>query len=111
MKLSYMSLAIAFWITFSSQGQNFNPTFASTVSETDRQTLVRSSVPLTDWHEKTFWPQYNDYRERILNLSLQTYESLNDLAGVTRNTSDALEIGREMIANRLNELAVRQQSY
>lgn len=111
MKIKFAHLAILFWVTFSSQGQPINPTFTSSVSESDRQTLVRSSVPLTDWHERSFWPQYDDYRQRILNHSLQTYQSIDNLGKISSNTADAFVIGSEMIVNRLNELAIWQQSY
>jgi hypothetical protein len=111
MKIKYAYLAILFWVTVSSQGQTINPTFASLVSESDRQTLVRSSVPLTDWHEKSFWPQYNDYRQQVLNYSLQTYQSIDNLGRITSNTADAFLAGSEMLRNRLNELAIRKQSY
>jgi hypothetical protein len=111
MKIRHIPFGILLLMTLSSEAQNISSSFTSSVSETDRLTLVRSSIPLTDWHEKSFWPQYNDYRERIHNLSLQTYQSLDNLGRSTRNTPNAFEIGTEMITNRLNELAVRKQSY
>jgi hypothetical protein len=111
MKTKYAYLAILFWVTLSAQGQAINPTFASSVSESERQILIKSSVPLTEWHEKSFWPQYNDYRQRVLNYSLQTYQSIDNLCRIKSNTAGAFTVGSEMLANRHNELAVRKESY
>jgi hypothetical protein len=97
----------------SSWAQSSNPSFTSSVSESDRHTLMRSTIPLTDWHAKSFWPQYDDYREKILNISLQTYESLKELGTINRSVGagDAAARGRQMLTNRSAELDVRRQYY
>src|SRR5690349_20146513 len=99
MRSKYLYLALL-CIPFSSLAQSVNASFASSVSESDRHTLMRSSIPLTDWHAKTFWPQYSDYREKILNISLQTYGALSDLGMTNEDTGpdDAAARGNQMIS-------------
>jgi hypothetical protein len=112
MRFKYIYL-IMLCMPLASRAQSIIPSFASSVSESDRHTLMRSSIPLTDWHAKSFWPQYYDYREKILNISLQTYESLEDLGMTDQTTTadDASARGSQMLSNRLNELEVRRQYY
>jgi hypothetical protein len=71
--------------------------------------LVKTSISLSEWHEKSFWAQYNDYLEKIQGVSSLTYKALQKLAQIDKaDDVEAFENGRKVIAYRFNELAVKR---
>jgi hypothetical protein len=110
---STLGLAGLVFITLPSICQSVQADFVSSVSETDRIGFVRSNVPLSDWHENTFWPQYADYRENTADLSLKQYIAVQELARESENTStdESFERGVDLIARCSDELAMKNRYY
>lgn len=75
--------------------------------------LVKTNIPLTEWHEQSFWTQYKTYLDKIHGVSLQTYTALQELALTDRTIDnlEAFENGRKLIAYRFDELAVLRQYF
>jgi hypothetical protein len=100
------------FITLPSICQSVQSDFVASVSETDRIGFVRTSVPLSDWHENTFWPQYADYRENTADLSLKEYIAVQELARESENTSTAAyQSGNTLIERCADELAMKTRYY
>jgi hypothetical protein len=94
-------------------GQHAKNTLALTVSGNDRISVVKSSVRLAEWHEKSFWPLYEKYMNDAVKVYSLTYRSLQDLAGTDKTISDqeAFENGWKFLTYRNDELALRKQYY
>lgn len=94
-------------------GQHAQNTLALTVSENDRISVVKSSVRLAEWHEKSFWPLYEKYMNDAVKVYSLTYRSLQDLAGSNNAISDheAFENASKLLTYRNDELALRKQYY
>ena len=88
-------------------------TYVASVSEVDRMTLVQANIPLTEWHAKSFWAQYNNYLEKTHPVSLLTYTTLKELAETNKTTDDQLayQTGSKMITCRMDELSIRRQYF
>lgn len=88
-------------------------TLALAVAGTDRHAVVRSSVHLAEWHEKTFWPLYEKYLTDATKIYSQTYRSLKDLADIKVSTpdEDAFETGWNLLTHRNEELELRKKYY
>jgi hypothetical protein len=93
--------------------QHAKNTLAMTVSGNDRISVVRSSVRLAEWHEKSFWPLYEKYLSDAVKVYSLTYRSLQDLAGTGESVSEqeAFENGWKLLTYRNDELALRKQYY
>jgi hypothetical protein len=100
-------------LALSAYGQRVQNTLALTVSENDRISVVRSSVHLAEWHEKSFWPIYEKYLNSAVKGYSSTYRSLQDLAATDKTVApgDAYENGRKFLNYRTEELALRKQYY
>lgn len=94
-------------------GQHAQNTLTLTVSENDRISVVKSSVRLAEWHEKSFWPLYEKYMNDAVKVYSLTYRSLQDLAGTDKTISDqeAFENAWKLLTYRNDELALRKQYY
>jgi hypothetical protein len=101
------------FITLPSICQSVQSDFVASVSETDRIGFVRNNVPLSDWHENTFWPQYNDYRENTADLSLKEYLAVQELARESQHTSTnaVYESGSALVTRCSDELAMKSRYY
>ena len=53
--------AVVYLLALTCYAQHAKNTLAMTVSGTDRISVVKSSVRLAEWHEKSFWPLYEKY--------------------------------------------------
>jgi hypothetical protein len=106
---------LAFLLGFISfiHAQPSQTAYVSSVSTVDRIALVRSSVELTEWHEKAFWVQYNDYLSRTQELSTQLHTSMQELASVIResDTADAAHRAGLMLDFAHQDLKLITQSY
>ena len=94
-------------------GQAGNVKFAASVSGEDRVSLVRSSVDIPTWHEKSFWPIYEDYVASAEEAALNNYRSLEKLAAIDRVASaeEAVHDAEQMMATRNEVLRIRRQYY
>jgi hypothetical protein len=75
--------------------------------------MVKNSIDIPSWHEKSFWPLYEKYMNKVEDVSLSTYRALDDLARTDSKSSDqeAYDNARKMIEFRYAELDVRKQYY
>ncbi|MGC1242356.1 MAG: hypothetical protein WA874_12235 [Chryseosolibacter sp.] len=88
-------------------------TLALAVAGSDRMTVVKSSVHLAEWHEKTFWPLYEKYLTDAAKVYAQTYRSLKSLAETAPAAAeaDAFENGWNVLTFRNDELLLRRKYY
>ena len=88
-------------------------TLALSVSGNDRISVVKSSVRLAEWHEKSFWPLYESYLKEAVKVYSSTYRSLHDLARTDQSMSDeeAFENGWKLLTYRNDELELRRKYY
>jgi hypothetical protein len=82
------------------------PSYVSSVSTVDRLAVIRNSVELTEWHEKSFWTQYNTYLSKTESVSAHLYLSMIELAALTKESDTAEASSR---ARRMLDLASEQQ--
>jgi hypothetical protein len=94
-------------------GQRTNASFVASVSGMDRMSMVKSSIDVPSWHEKSFWPLYEKYMNKVEEASSLTYRALDNLAAMDKNASEeeALAYAQSLMSYRTAELAVRQQYY
>jgi hypothetical protein len=94
-------------------GQPMNTNLMASSSGNDRIAVVKASIPLTDWHEKSFWKQYESYWDEIQKVSRSTYAGLQAIAGMNKQTDslEAFEAGCSLIDGRFNELSIRYQYF
>ena len=98
-----------FWLAaISLQAQSSKNAFVTSVSTIDRLALVKNSIELSEWHEKSFWAQYNTYLAKMQDVSTRTYVSMEALASVANETDSAESVNRAqaMFAFRRDELAL-----
>jgi hypothetical protein len=104
---------IIFLSALNSFGQHAKNTLAMTVSGTDRVSVVKSSVRLAEWHEKSFWPLYEKYLKDATEVYSLTYRSLKDLASTKKNSDEqeAFENGWNLLTHRNEELELKKKYY
>jgi hypothetical protein len=95
--------------------QQYNNSIAlnASVSGTDRMSVIKNSIAIDEWHEKSFWPLYGKYASKVEGVSMQAYRALNDLALVNKSISndEAYEDGVKFINFRYELLNILQQYY
>lgn len=105
--------AIVYLLALTCYAQHAKNTLAMTVSGTDRISVVKSSVRLAEWHEKSFWPLYEKYLADATPVYALTYRSLQDLAETNAKTDEqvAFENGWNVLTHRNDELDLRKKYY
>jgi hypothetical protein len=100
-------------VGFACLGQRAKGALVASISGVDRMSLVKSSIDVPAWHEKSFWPLYENYLGKVDDISSFTYQSLNDLARIDKGVpqEDAMEHATKMIAYRHEVLAVRKEYF
>jgi len=100
-------------IAFSVAAQHNNATLVASVSGADRLSLVKNSINIPAWHEKTFWPLYEEYLDNAGEISSVAYRSLEDFARIdkTANAPEAFEHAKKMIAHRYDLQTLRERYY
>lgn len=104
---------ILFCLYTSTFAQHARNTLAMTVSGNDRISVVKSSVRLAEWHEKSFWPLYEKYLGDATNVYSLTYRSLQDLAATDPSTEEqaAFDNGWKLLTYRNEELNLKKKYY
>jgi hypothetical protein len=95
-------------------GQQYsNVALNASISGTDRMTVIKNSIVIDEWHEKSFWPLYGKYASKVEGVSMQAYRTLNDFALVDKSVSDedAYDYGMRLISFRYELLTILQQYY
>ena len=94
-------------------GQHAKNTLALSVSGNDRISIVKSSVRLAEWHERSFWPLYEKYMEDAVKVYSSTYRSLQDLSktGASTAEQEAFDNGWKLLTYRNEELQLKKKYY
>lgn len=94
-------------------GQHAKNTLALTVSGKDRISVVKSSVRLAEWHEKSFWPVYENYLGEAAEVYSESYRSLRALADTDHSIGDqeAFENGWNVLSFRKEEINLKKKYY
>jgi hypothetical protein len=87
--------------------------FSASFTSDDRMTMVKNSIDIPAWHEKSFWPVYENYISKAEDISLHAYRSLDDLVKMDASVSEEEAYGhaRKFLDYRIAELAVMKQYY
>ena len=87
--------------------------FASLTSGTERLSVVRSSIEVPVWHEKSFWTLYEKYVAEESETSSSAYRAIYNLATLDRLNGDeeAYEFGARMLGLRFDDLTLRKRYY
>lgn len=92
--------------------QHGHGTITSSLSEGDRLSLVKTSIEIPSWHEKTFWPVYESYLQKIQESSTSAYRTLTDLTSASQLAPDeANNIAENLFAFRYKELEHMKEYY
>ena len=104
---------VAGLVAFSCFGQTANGTFVASISGVERLSLVKTSIDVPTWHEKTFWPVYETYLSSSSEISSQAYRALDDLARTTRASAqdESYNNGKKLIQFRFEEVGVLEKYY
>jgi len=102
---------ILYMLILAGFSQHAKNTLALSVSGNDRISVVKSSVRLAEWHEKSFWPLYEKYLNDATKVYSLTYRSLQDLAETDKSIpdQDAFENGWKLLTYRNDELELRKK--
>lgn len=99
-------------IAFSAFSQSPEASVVAFVSNETRIDIVRASIPLSDWHEKSFWEQYGRYQGKMQAVSSLTHQALQRLVKAdTTVDAGAYQDGCELFTCLSNELAVRREYF
>ncbi len=86
--------------------------FTASLNNSNRLSIVKSSITIPAWHEKSFWSLYEDYLDDCISVSSVNYRSLTSLAHIhNAPVNEAFEYGRDMIANREQWLKMLEKYY
>jgi hypothetical protein len=113
MKHFILLLALFGLVAISSYSQHAQGSLIVTVSEVDRRAIIKGSIDVPSWHERSFWPLYENYMEKSEEASLLTYRALSSLAETDKTVYDqeALQYGRQMLSSRKALQNVRKEAY
>jgi hypothetical protein len=94
-------------------GQTAQSFLAASIAGTDRISLVKTSIDVPAWHEKDFWPLYENYLESTSEVSVSTYRALDDLARTDKTLSEqeAFENAKKLLKFRTEELEILNTFY
>src|SRR5688572_3761440 len=105
--------AALFGLAIASLAQPATNTLTLSVSGDQRISVVKSSVRLAEWHEKSFWPLYDKYLDDAVKVYSLTYRSLQDLTTTDASSAeqDAFENGWKLLTYRNDELQLKKKYY
>jgi Spy/CpxP family protein refolding chaperone len=109
----FIILTILGLVVVSSYSQHAQGSLVSSVSGVDRKALVKSSIDVPSWHERSFWPLYENYMAKSEEASLVAYRALNSLAKTDKKAAEheALDYARQMLISRKDLQNVRKVAY
>lgn len=93
--------------------QSMTAKFAASTSSPDRMSLVRSSVDIPSWHEKSFWPIYEQYMSENETVASNYFRSLEKISHFNRATpfEESLHDSEQFLKARNELLNVRKEYY
>ena len=100
-------------IVFSSFSQPAKTSLVASLSGEDRIALARTSIQLTEFHERSFWNQYENYQNKCQELTGQMYTALAEMAGTDKSINDkqAFDVAQKVIYYRHEQLPLWQKYY
>lgn len=112
MKRAYL-ITVVSMLTIPCLGQHASSTFAASYSDVDRMSMVKSSINIPSWHEKSFWPLYEEYRKNAEAVAVQSSVAIQSLSTITDKTmaDEAYSHAENVLALRMKELDVRKQFF
>jgi hypothetical protein len=111
MKRAYL-VPIVSMVALSCFGQHAKTTFTASISGADRMSMVKNSISVPAWHEKSFWPVYESYFNKVEAVSLQAYNAVQNLASTeSQSDEEAIANARKVFDLRSQELQLRKQYY
>lgn len=109
----FLTLTFLSVVTVYSYGQQAQGSLVASVTGVDRRALVKSSVDVPSWHERSFWPLYENYLGAAEGVSSRSSRALSALATADKTVSaqEALQYAQQMFTYRNDLQAVRKQAY
>lgn len=109
----FFTLAFLGLIAVSAYGQQAQGSLVASVSAVDRKVVVKNSVDVPAWHERSFWPLYENYLAKSEEISSFSLRALTTLAATDKTVSgqEALEYARQMLQFRNKLQASRKEAY
>jgi hypothetical protein len=109
-------ISIIVWlctVAFMSNGQHMQGTLVASLSGVDRIELVKTSMEIPSWEEKTFWPIYEAYMAAGEKPASSINRSLADLSTINTSVADAeaLQYVQNLFAFRAEKLTVFKKYY
>ena len=100
-------------VTLLSNGQHLQGTLVASVTGVDRIELVKTSIEIPSWEEKTFWPIYEAYMIKGEETSSLINRTLIDLTSMdpAASETEALQYCKNLFAFRTKKLAVFKEYY
>ena len=88
-------------------------TALATLGGSNKIDVIKSSIDVPSWHEKSFWPLYNRYMDKLEGVSNTSYRALADVAKIDEEVSDqdAYQYVRNLLDNRYKAFDVRKQYF
>lgn len=101
------------FLAFVATGQHNSGKLVASVTNNERLSIVKNSIIVPTWHEKTFWPLYEDYLNNTTEVASLSYRSLDNMARLNGNLSgeETFSYVRSMIKNRFDLLALKERYY
>jgi hypothetical protein len=100
-------------VAFMSAGQHMQGRMVASISGVDRLELVKTSIEIPTWHEKTFWPIYEEYMGKGEETASLISRSLTDITRMDQAVSE--EEAQHFIQNlfdfRARKLLVFKEYY
>jgi hypothetical protein len=112
MKRAYLIAAVSMVATFCF-GQHASSTFNASFSDVDRMSMVKNSITIPSWHEKSFWPVYENYMGKAEAVSVQIATAMTDLANTSETTTaeQAFSHATNVLNLRAKELEIRKEYF
>jgi hypothetical protein len=87
--------------------------FTASITGTDRLSIIKNSVSVPSWHEKNFWPLYENYLNEVKEVSSFNYRTLTGMAKMDKNSNDkeSFEYTHKMLVHRQEFFKVLEQYY
>jgi hypothetical protein len=108
--LSVVLFCIGFYAVM---GQSANATFVASGAAQSRISVVRSSIEIPSWHEKSFWPIYENYLNDGENVNSRTLRALQKVSALDVSTSfeESLHDAEQFLEARTALYRLRREYY
>jgi hypothetical protein len=100
-------------VALMSAAQHMQGRLVASISGVDRIELVKTSIEIPTWHEKTFWPIYEEYMQKGEETASLINRSLTDITRMDKTVSEeeAQHYIQNLFAFRARKLLVFKEYY